>query len=63
MTIDRVKELEDQREKALLLDQAKEDAGSLVDGSKVIETHFNKPEMIAISARPRGAPSLSTRRR
>ncbi|ETS82251.1 hypothetical protein PFICI_07253 [Pestalotiopsis fici W106-1] len=63
MTIDRVKELEDQREKALLLDQAKEDAGSLVDGSKVIETHFNKPEMIAISARPRGAPSLSPRRR
>ncbi|KAF7529651.1 hypothetical protein G7054_g9794 [Neopestalotiopsis clavispora] len=63
MTTERVKELESQREKALLLDQSKEDAGSLVDGTRTIETHFNKPEMIALSARSRAAPSLSQRRR
>ncbi|KAI4600785.1 37S ribosomal protein S24, mitochondrial [Pestalotiopsis sp. 9143b] len=63
ITVDRMAELEQQREKALLLDQAKEDAGSLVDGSQVIEKHYQRIEPVAIPARARGAPVLSQRKR
>ncbi|KAH8671088.1 mitochondrial ribosomal subunit protein-domain-containing protein [Xylariales sp. PMI_506] len=40
MTPKRVKELEDTREKSLLLDQARQEAGSLVDGTKIVDMHF-----------------------
>jgi small subunit ribosomal protein S35 len=58
LTEERVQQLENHRQNALLLDQAKEDAGSLVDGAQVIEMHFKKPELVAIPAQARG-PSLS----
>ncbi|KAH6655492.1 mitochondrial ribosomal subunit protein-domain-containing protein [Truncatella angustata] len=57
LTEARVQQLEDQRQNALLLDQSKEDAGSLVDGDEIVVRHFKQPEMAAIPAFNR-APSL-----
>ncbi|KAI1121497.1 mitochondrial ribosomal subunit protein-domain-containing protein [Nemania abortiva] len=43
MTEERRKFLEDTRRKSLLLDQAKEEAGTLVDGEEKIKLFFNPP--------------------
>jgi small subunit ribosomal protein S35 len=44
MTEERRKLLEDTRQQALLLDQAKEEDGTLVNGVEKINLHFNPPE-------------------
>lgn len=43
MTEERRLFLEDTRQKSLLLDQAKEEAGTLVNGEERIELFFNPP--------------------
>ncbi|KAI0206739.1 mitochondrial ribosomal subunit protein-domain-containing protein [Astrocystis sublimbata] len=43
MTEERRQFLEDTRQKSLLLDQAKEDNGTLIDGTRRIDTFFNAP--------------------
>ncbi|KAK6064740.1 hypothetical protein SCUP515_11622 [Seiridium cupressi] len=58
LTEERVQQLESYRQNSLLLDQAREDAGSLVDGAQVIENHFKTPELVTMPAHVR-APSLS----
>lgn len=44
MTEERMKFLEDTRQKSLLLDQTKEEAGTLIDGKEKITRFFNVPE-------------------
>ncbi|KAI0468104.1 mitochondrial ribosomal subunit protein-domain-containing protein [Xylaria cf. heliscus] len=57
MTEERRQFLEDTRQKALLLDKAKEEDGTLVDGVEKINTFFNPP----ISSAPRIAEMASIR--
>ncbi|KAI0108306.1 mitochondrial ribosomal protein [Daldinia grandis] len=47
MNEERIKYLEDVRQKSLLLDQTKEEAGALVDGKEKISQFFNLPEPVA----------------
>ncbi|KAI1113006.1 mitochondrial ribosomal subunit protein-domain-containing protein [Nemania sp. NC0429] len=62
MTEERRQFLEDARQKALLLDQAKEEAGTLVDGTKKIEVFFSAPQpdrQIPVMATSRLSQALS----
>jgi small subunit ribosomal protein S35 len=44
MTEERRQQLEDTRQNALLLDQTKEEEGTLVNGTEKIELFFNPPQ-------------------
>ncbi|KAI1425043.1 mitochondrial ribosomal subunit protein-domain-containing protein [Xylaria sp. FL1777] len=52
LTEERRKFLEDTRQKALLLDQKKEEEGTLVDGAERIQAFFNPPPRPSSSAAP-----------
>ncbi|KAI1806733.1 mitochondrial ribosomal protein [Daldinia bambusicola] len=66
ITEERMKFLEDTRQKSLLLDQMKEETGALVDGKEKISRFFNGPETQEkvpefIKAQQLSQPSLSGR--
>jgi small subunit ribosomal protein S35 len=46
ITPERQQLLENTRQQSLLLDQKRTEAGSLVDGSQIIETRFSQPELV-----------------
>lgn len=57
MTPERMQELEDSRQKSLLLDQRRAEAGSLIDGAQMIETRFRQAEPAPVAELVRrGAP-------
>ncbi|KAI0134700.1 mitochondrial ribosomal subunit protein-domain-containing protein [Xylariales sp. AK1849] len=64
LTEKRIQEIEDSRQKSLLLDQAKEEEGSLVDGAEKIDKHFSKPELASLPTPEyvRRGPNLSPSR-
>lgn len=59
MTDKRRQFLEDTRQKALLLDQAKEKAGTLVDGEEKIHLFFSAPKSAQLN---RKVPAMATTR-
>ncbi|KAI1875681.1 uncharacterized protein JN550_001967 [Neoarthrinium moseri] len=63
LTTERMQAIEDTRQKSLLLDQTRTEAGSLVDGSEILDKHFNKPELVEIpAANDRRLPNISPSR-
>ncbi|KAK8049436.1 hypothetical protein PG994_011166 [Apiospora phragmitis] len=48
LTEERARQLDEAREKSLLLDQAKEEAGQLVDGNERVDKFFAEPAMVSL---------------
>ena len=57
LTEERAREIEAAREQALLLDQQKAEAGTLVDGAERVEHYLTIP-----AALPKSAPRLGSKR-